>query len=72
MKHSFPVLVGVVDFLDLSIYDMVSLLSVGLVLYFCGVGELIFMVVFMKSYGAEIVVDFWHLICDVGNRRILF
>ena len=34
--------------------------------------KLDFMAVFMKSYGAEVVVDCWDIIYDVGYSRIMF
>ena len=36
------------------------------------VGELGFMSVLINSDGVEVVIDCWHPICDVVNRRMMF
>ena len=51
---------------------MVPLLGVVIVFCLHGVGELVFMAVFMKSSCTEVVVDYWRLICDVDNKSMLF
>ena len=58
--------------MDCCIADVVTLL--GVVIFFClrRVGEIYFMAFLMNSDVVEVVVDFWRLIYDFGNRRMLF
>ena len=58
--------------MECCVADVVPLLGVMIIFCLCGVGDLDFMAVFMKSASADILVYFWHMICYVGDRRILF
>ena len=51
---------------------MVSLLGVVIIFCLSGVVGTGFMAVLKKLASAEVVVDFWRLISDVGNRRMMF
>ena len=71
-KGFFPFMVGVVDFFGVLCCWRGAIFGCSGRFCWRGVGELGFMAVLMKLDSEKVVVEYWCLICDVGNRSILF